>query len=312
MIPARDMLWVPGGTFRMGSDRFYFDERPQHEREVVGFWLDCTPVTNQQFAEFVDATGYRTVAEQAIDPADFPGADPRELVPGSMVFTPTRGPVPLDNWRNWWRWQPGACWKHPKGPDSDVSNIQDHPVVHVAYADARAYAEWAGCRLPSEAEFEYAAAAGSTTDFAWGNEPFPPDGPMANTWLGDFPYRNLGVGGTSPVGGYPANALGFSDLIGNVWEWTSTPYSLWHGAQDAAPGGRTLLAQQGDVGETRRVLKGGSFLCSPEYCLRFRPPARSPQSEDTGMSHIGFRCARDAESDSGPESGHKFSPAEAR
>ena len=294
------MVRIAGGSFRMGSDEFYPDERPAHERQVHSFWIGRHAVTNEQYTEFVDATGYVTVAERQLDPQSFPGAEPADLVPGSMVFTPTSGPVDLDDWRAWWRWQPGACWRQPFGPGSSIGHRMQHPVVHVAFDDARAYAAWAGLRLPSETEHEFAARGGRDGErFAWGSEPYPGGVPQANSWLGRFPYDNRGVGGTAPVGSYPANGFGLSDMIGNVWEWTSDYYTARHlrpSDSPLDPGERENLLAHASANDAhpRRVLKGGSFLCSPEYCLRFRPAARSPQSEDTGMSHVGFRCARDA------------------
>lgn len=301
---THEMVLVAGGTFRMGSDDFYPDERPVHLRTVETFAIDRYEVTNAHFAAFVDDTGYVTVAERPLNPADFPGADPADLVPGSLVFTPTSGPVDLHNWRNWWRWQPDASWRHPFGPGSSIESRMTHPVVHVALEDALAYAAWAGLRLPTEPEFEYAARGGvDGARFAWGDEPYPAGVPHANSWLGRFPYDNRGVGGTAPVGSYTPNGYGLFDMIGNVWEWTSSYYTPWHVIPSDAPvdAGRrvnllaTASAQTGFPDLPRRALKGGSFLCSPEYCLRFRPAARSPQAEDTGMSHIGFRCAKDVE-----------------
>ncbi len=293
-----ELVDIPGGVFAMGSRDFYPDEGPVHEREVADFRLERHPVTNAQFARFVHETGYVTIAERPLDPRDFPQLSDDERMPGAMVFTPTAGPADLGDWRQWWRWQPGASWAHPQGAGSGLEGLDRHPVVMVAYPDAVAYAEWAGRRLPTEAEFEYAARGGGRdAPYAWGEEPFPADGPMANTWLGRFPYDNRGVGGTSPVGSYPANGYGLLDTIGNVWEWTSSLYTSRH-----VPGGRISGLDPGDrphllgaaaVAPARRVLKGGSFLCSPDYCLRFRPAARSAQSDDTGMSHIGFRCAAD-------------------
>ncbi|MFB7249697.1 formylglycine-generating enzyme family protein [Microbacterium sp. NPDC056234] len=287
----------------MGSEEFYPDERPVHERTVASFRIDRYEVTNAQYAAFVDDTGYVTVAERELDPAKFQGADPADLVPGSMVFTPTAGPVDLRNWRNWWRWQPGAFWRRPFGPDSSIEDRLQHPVVHIAFEDATAYADWAGLRLPTEAEHEFAARGGLEAQrFAWGDEPYPDGVAQANSWLGRFPYDNQGVGDAAPVGSYPANGYGLYDLIGNVWEWTSDYYTPRHLRLSDKPvdaGKRAnLLAAASALKEfpeiPRRVLKGGSQLCSPEYCLRFRPAARSPQAEDTGMSHIGFRCASDA------------------
>ena len=297
------MVLIEGGTFRMGSEEFYPDERPVHERTVEPFRIDRYEVTNEMFSVFVDATGYVTVAERELDAAGFPGADPADLVPGSMVFTPTAGPVDLGDWRKWWRWQPGAFWRRPFGPGSSIDDRMQHPVVHVAFEDATAYAAWAGSRLPTEAEHEFAARGGVDGErFAWGADPYPGGVPQANSWLGRFPYDNQGVGGTAEVGSYPANGYGLFDMIGNVWEWTSDYYTPRHVRLSDRPVDpekrRNLLARasadEAFPATARRVLKGGSFLCSPEYCLRFRPAARSPQSEDTGMSHIGFRCARDA------------------
>ncbi|GAA3921764.1 formylglycine-generating enzyme family protein [Microbacterium invictum] len=298
-----DMVLIPAGTFQMGSADFYPDERPVHERSVAAFSIDRHEVTNADYARFVADTGYVTVAERDLDPAAFPGADPADLVPGSMVFTPTSGPVDLGNWRNWWRWQPGASWRRPFGPGSSVDDRPRHPVVHIAYEDAVAYAAWAGKRLPTEAEHEYAARGGvDGARFAWGDDPYPDGVPQANSWLGHFPYDNRGVGDAAPVGSYPANGYGLFDMIGNVWEWTTDFYTPRHLRLSDKPvdaGKRQNLlaaasAQEGFPDIPRRVLKGGSQLCSPDYCLRFRPAARSPQAEDTGMSHIGFRCARDA------------------
>ncbi|MET0297870.1 MAG: formylglycine-generating enzyme family protein [Microbacterium sp.] len=292
------MVLIGAGVLRMGSDDFYPDERPVHERAVAAFEIDRYEVTNDDYARFVDDTGYVTVAERELDPAEFPGADPADLVPGAMVFTPTTGPVDLGDWRAWWRWQPGAYWRRPFGPDSSVAGRERHPVVHVAFEDAAAYAHWAGARLPSEAEHEYAARGGAVgTAFAWGDEPYPGGVAQANSWLGRFPYDNRGVGDAAPVGSYPANGYGLHDMIGNVWEWTSDFYTPRHVRPSDTvvdAGDRTNLLVAAAASDPRRVLKGGSHLCSPEYCLRFRPAARSPQSEDTGMSHIGFRCARDA------------------
>lgn len=305
------MVRLEGGAFRMGSEEYSPDETPVHVREVAPFEIDVHPVTNAQFAEFVDATGYVTVAERELDPADFPGADPADLVPGSLVFTPTEGPVDLDDWRQWWRWVPGASWRHPFGPDSTVDDRPDHPVVQVAFADAAAYAEWAGRRLPTEAEFEFAARGGlEGARFAWGEEETPDGRLMVNRFQGDFPYRNTGANGwrgTSPVGTFPPNGYGLLDVTGNVWEWTTEFYAPRHVVPGAEPGSgvdrgerRDLLADAAAASAEpgsripRRVLKGGSHLCSPQYCLRYRPAARSPQAEDSSTTHIGFRCARDA------------------
>jgi formylglycine-generating enzyme required for sulfatase activity len=298
-----ERIRIPAGTLLMGSAEFYPEEGPVHERPVAAFELDRHPVTNAQYADFVDATGYVTVAERPMDAADFPGADPADLVPGAMVFTPTAGPVDLRDWRQWWRWEPGAQWRHPFGLDSSIDERMDHPVVHVAYEDAVQYAAWAGGRLPTEAEWEWAARGGLVgARFAWGEETKPDGQLMADTWQGAFPYRNDGAGGwvgTAPVGSFAPNGYGLVDMIGNVWEWTSSPWTHRHvppGAEGVDAGARVnLLGTSAEPGSRipRRVLKGGSHLCAPEYCLRYRPAARSAQAEDTAMTHIGFRCAWD-------------------
>ncbi|RDH74215.1 formylglycine-generating enzyme family protein [Mycolicibacterium moriokaense] len=289
-----ELVELPGGTFRMGSTSFYPEEAPIHTVSVAAFAIDRHPVTNAQFAEFVDATGYVTVAERELDPALFPGADPADLVPGGLAFRPTAGPVDLRDWRQWWEWKPGACWRHPFGPDSGVPDRPDHPVVQVAFPDAAAYARWAHRRLPSEAEWEYAARGGSTATYAWGDDPVPDGQLMANTWQGRFPYRNdgaLGWTGTSPVGSFPPNGYGLVDMIGNVWEWTTTQFTGHHRVDQPAQG----CCPPTDTADpsVNQALKGGSHLCAPEYCHRYRPAARSPQSQDSATTHIGFRCVAD-------------------
>ena len=291
-----ELVELPSGSFRMGSTQFYPEEAPSHTVEVAPFAVERHPVTNAQFAAFVDDTGYRTVAEQPLDPALYPGAAPDDLVPGGLVFRPTAGPVDLRDWRQWWSWTPGACWRHPFGPDGPSWRERaDHPVVQVAYPDAAAYARWAGRRLPTEAEWEFAARAGTTTTYPWGDEVRPGGRLMANTWQGDFPYRNtgaLGWVGTSPVGTFPPNAFGLVDMIGNVWEWTTTRF--WgHHRLNQPP--KPCCTPSGPADPTvHQALKGGSYLCAPEYCHRYRPTARSPQSQDSATTHIGFRCVTDA------------------
>lgn len=297
------MVWLDGGTFAMGSDRFYPEEAPVRDVTVDGFWMDARTVTNAQFAKFVRKTGYVTVAERDLDPAEFPGAPPENLVPGALVFHMTPGPVNLVDYTQWWSWVPGACWNRPYGDASTVKERPDHPVVHVAYEDARAYADWAAKRLPSEAQWEFAARGGLIgRDFVWGDAIEPDGRVMANTWQGEFPWKCVSRGGarTMPVGQFPPNAYGLYDMAGNVWEWTND----WYAAEGATRVTSPCCA--GDARERsfdpcqpgtripRKVLKGGSFLCSPSYCLRFRPAARSPQAVDTGMSHVGFRCVVDA------------------
>ncbi|HVY17077.1 MAG TPA: formylglycine-generating enzyme family protein [Rhodopila sp.] len=283
------MAWIAGGAFLMGSDRFYREERPIHRESVDGFWIDRYLVTNRAFARFVEATGYVTMAERRPDPTLYPDADPSLLVPGSSVFRKPPGPVPLGDYRMWWAYVPSADWRHPEGPDSDISSRMDHPVVHVGYHDALAYAAWAGKALPTEAEWEFAARGGlDGAAYAWGDEPMPGGRIMANTWQGRFPWENLaedGYEGTSPVGAFPANGYGLFDMIGNVWEWTDSPVTPHAPVKHAC-----CSPDDTDPRATRRVVKGGSHLCAPNYCLRYRPPARQAEPIDTSTSHIGFRC----------------------
>ncbi|MCD5344992.1 formylglycine-generating enzyme family protein [Agromyces sp. S2-1-8] len=307
MVDLTPLIRIEGGTFRMGSNEFYADETPVHEREVDAFELEQHPVTTEQFAAFVEATGYVTVAERPLDPADFPGADPADLVPGGLVFTPTSGRVDLRDWRQWWRWGAGASWRHPFGADGPdaLAEHPTHPVVQVSFEDASAYAEWAGRRLPTEAELEYAHRGGlDGARFAWGDDETPDGEVMVNRWQGHFPYEtSVGWAGTSPVKTFAPNGYGLFDVAGNVWEWTTDYYTPRHivpgteaDAVDAGARPNLLAAASAEPGSRipRRVLKGGSHLCSPEYCLRYRPAARSPQADDTATTHIGFRCARTA------------------
>jgi formylglycine-generating enzyme required for sulfatase activity len=301
--PFGGMVWIPGGAFRMGSDSHYPEEAPAHRAKVDGFWMDAGPVTNAAFARFVAATGYVTVAERPPDARDYPGAKPEMLVPGSVVFRKPAGRVDLRNHYNWWDWQAGADWRHPAGPGSSLDGLEAHPVVHVAWADVEAYAAWAGKALPTEAEWEFAARGGlDGAPFAWGAE-FAPGGQlMANAWQGEFPWQNLkqdGYEGTSPVGAFPPNGYGLLDMIGNVWEWTTDWYEVRHRvaraccAVDNPRGGereRSYDPRQPAVHIPRKVLKGGSHLCAPNYCRRYRPAARMAQPIDTGTCHVGFRC----------------------
>ena len=287
------LVSIPASTLVMGSTDYYADEQPVHEVEVHGFQIERHPVTNAQFAEFVGATGHVTVAERPLEAALYPGVAPEDLVPGALVFRPTAGPVPLTDWRQWWHWQPGATWREPYGPGSDLAGKDDHPVVQVSYVDALAYAHWAGRTLPTEAEWELAARGGLVgADFAWGDEAQPQG--RANTWQGRFPYENTGTLGTTPVGTFPGNGYDLVDMIGNVWEWTVDHYTERHQVTGApaccAPSVHEATASGAPDPSQRKVLKGGSHLCAPEYCLRYRPAARSPQSVDTSTSHIGFRC----------------------
>jgi formylglycine-generating enzyme len=297
--PAQGMAWIPGGTFRMGSDRHYPEEAPVHRVTVDGFWMDRTPVTNRQFRDFVRATGHVTLAERCPDPKDYPGALPHMLYAGSLVFTPPNHPADLRFWGEWWTLMRGADWRHPYGPKSTISGLDNHPVVHVTFADALAYAHWAGKDLPTEAEWEFAARGGlDGAEFAWGDEFTPGGHQMANTWQGDFPRQNLAQDGferTSPVTAFPPNGYSLYDMIGNVWEWTSDFYAAKHPADAAKAccipenprGGRedeSFDPRQPEIRIPRRVLKGGSHLCAPNYCRRYRPAARHPQPVDTSAS----------------------------
>ncbi|WP_431284785.1 formylglycine-generating enzyme family protein [Humitalea sp. 24SJ18S-53] len=299
------MCRIPGGEFLMGSDRHYAEEAPAHRVRLRGFWMDATTVTNAQFARFVAATGYVTVAERPLDPAMYPGAKARDLKPGGLVFRMTAGPVPTDDYRQWWAWTPGACWRHPEGRGTGIQSRPDHPVVQVAYEDAAAYAAWAGRALPTEAEWEFAARGGlDGADFVWGDELAPGGVHLANTWQGGFPWQNTaedGFTGAAPVASYPPNGYGLHDMAGNVWQWTTDWFAARHAADPqkscctpADPRGPAMEASfdpdQPAIAIPRRVVKGGSFLCAPSYCRRYRPAARHAQMVDSGMSHLGFRC----------------------
>ena len=300
-----DMVWVPGGTYLMGSDRHYPDEAPAHQVSVDGFWMDRTPVTNEVFRRFVQETGYVTFAEMAPNAEDYPGARPELLFPGSLVFIKPKGRVDLRNFRNWWDFVLGADWRHPQGPGSSLAGRDQHPVVHVAYADAQAFARWADKGLPTEAEWEFAARGGlDAQEFAWGSELNPGGRLMANYWQGEFPWENLetdGYEGTSPVGTFPPNGYGLVDVVGNVWEWTTD----WYGSRHTADPTKACCVPKNPRGSTeiesvdpreaalaipRKVIKGGSHLCAPNYCYRYRPAARFPEPVDTSTCHLGFRC----------------------
>ncbi len=286
-----DLVPIPAQTAALGSDRHYPEEAPVRQVVVAGFRIQVHLVTNTEFAEFVDATGYVTVAERPLDPADFPDAPPENLQPGSMVFHRTSGPVDLRHLSQWWTWTPGASWRRPVGPLSSIAQRAAHPVVHVAYEDAEAYASWAGLALPTEAEWETAARGGlQQAIYTWGDEPEQPGQRLANYWHGEFPWRpDPGYGRTSPVGSYPANGYGLFDMAGNVWEWTADWYADTRAGDPCCEAGSYDPAQP-QFTVPRKVIKGGSFLCADTYCLRYRPAARRPQMIDTGMSHIGFRC----------------------
>ena len=289
------MRLLPAAVFWLGSDHHYPEERPARRVSVDAFWIDETPVTNRQFATFVAETGHVTLAQIRPDPKDYPDAPPDMVKPGSSVFVGTSGPVPLDDPLRWWRYVLGADWRHPEGPASSLAGREDHPVVHVAHQDANAYALWNGSRLPTEAEWEYAARGGlDRADYAWGERLQPGSAPLANYWLGDFPWRRAPGSPwrtTSAVRAYPPNPFGLYDLIGNVWEWTDDAYEV--GA--ARIGARSCCASHDPASRFgHKVVKGGSHLCTEAYCQRYRPAARQAQTVDTSTSHIGFRCVRSA------------------
>ena len=297
-VGMSEMALIEGGRFHMGSDRFYPEEAPVRAVEIGSFLIDIHPVTNRQFAEFVRETNHVTVAERPPDPADFPGAPREKLKPGALVFKPSSRPIPTDDWSQWWTYKRGAQWRRPEGKGNVFAGRLDHPVTCVAFEDAAAYAAWAGKMLPTEAQWEYAARGGlDGADFAWGDS-FMPDGKrMANTWPGaDFPCERDGARRpfrTSAVGSFPANGYGLFDMIGNVWEWTTDWYTPTPGASSPCCGGPPADSYdpcQPEIRIPRRVVKGGSFLCAPNYCVRYRPAARHPQMVDTGTVHIGLRC----------------------
>lgn len=304
-MPPPGMTWIERGTFRMGCEDFYPEEAPVHSVTIDGFWIDRHPVTVQEFRRFVTETGYVTVAERPLDTSQYPGVEHTLLQPGSLVFHKPSRPVPLTDFRRWWAYVPGACWHQPGGPGTSVRGRHRHPVTHVAYEDAAAYAAWAGRALPTEAEWEYAARGGlDGAAFAWGDEERPPGRLRANTWQGEFPWKNdkaNGYEGTSPVGAFPPNGHGLYDMCGNVWEWTGDYFTDRHPDEPLSPccgprnprvgsPDRTVAVDQPDAHIPRRVIKGGSHLCAPNYCLRYRPAARQGEAVDTSTSHIGFRC----------------------
>lgn len=284
------MVFVKGGAFTLGTDRGMPDEGPARQLTVSSFYLDAREVTNDQFAEFVKATDYVTVAERAPSQEDFPDAPPELLVPGAAVFKDGEG----------WAYVPGAQWRHPEGPGSDIKGKGDHPVVQVAWEDAAAFAKWAGKRLPTEAEWEYAAKAGREQPAAiWGDDPFDDNAPQANIWQGKFPERNANTDGwatTAPVGSFGANPWGFYDMAGNVWEWCADWYrpDAYATAASANPRGPAESFDPDEPDLPKKVLRGGSFLCAANYCRGYRPTARMKSSPDTGLMHVGFRCAKDA------------------
>ena len=301
---TEDMVRVPGGAFLMGCETFYPEEAPVRRVRVDPFWIDAVPVTNQHFARFVAETGHVTLAETAPDPKDYPGIRPELIAPGSLVFEPSAGPVDLSG-LSWWDFRLGANWRQPLGPASTIAGMEDHPVVHIAHADAEAYARWAGKALPSEAEWEFAARGGlDGADYAWGDELAPEGRMLANYWQGSFPHGNTLEDGwlrTSPVRSYPANGYGLFDMIANVWEWTDDWFSQprverKRGGSCCIPANPRGGSRGGSIVRKdasripRKVLKGGSHLCAASYCQRYRPAARHAQPIDTTTCHVGFRC----------------------
>ena len=301
--PAKEMVWIPGGSFTMGSNDHYPEEAPAHPVSVDAFWMDQYVVTNAQFSRFVEETNYVTSAERAPRAEDYPGAKPELLVPASVVFHRPGYKVDLNNHFNWWTYVPNANWRKPWGPESSLKGLANHPVVHVAYEDAERYAKWVGKELPTEAEWEFAARGGlEGMEFVWGSE-FTPDGQhMANTWQGEFPNENTlddGFEWTAPVGSFSPNGYGLYEMAGNVWEWTTDWYLEHNKLPNACCG--SINPRGGSLDESydpcssqiripRKVMKGGSYLCAPNYCRRYRPAARMAQPVDTSTCHLGFRC----------------------
>jgi formylglycine-generating enzyme required for sulfatase activity len=306
------MVWVPGGTFWMGMpDAPSGDAEPVRLVRVDGFWMDRTEVTNRQFAEFVRATGYRTVAERPLDPKDFPGAPKEKLVPGALVFTPPTEPVPLDNALAWWRYVPGASWRHPEGPETSIEGRDNDPVVQACYEDAEAFARWAGKRLPTEAEWEFAARGGlDRKRYVWGDALLPDGRWRVNNWQGRFPDRDLaadGFKGLAPVASFAPNGFGLFDMAGNAWEWCSDWYRPGYEFDGSIPmvnpKGPPSSHDPMDPGAPKRVQRGGSFLCSDLYCTNYLPGARGKGAVDTGASHVSFRCVRSPAEERPPDAG---------
>ena len=292
-----DMVSIKGGTFRMGSDEHYAEERSVEDVTVDSFCIDKYEVSNAQFAQFVKETGYVTVAERPLSAKDFPQLSEAQRVPGSLVFVQPPPSKPITGPQSWWQWVKGANWRHPTGPDSTLEGKENHPVVHIAFADAQAYAKWAGKSIPTEVQWEFAARGGlKGAIYTWGGQYSPK---KANTWQGSFPVANTKEDGhlsTAPIGSYPPNGYGLYDMAGNVWEWTQDWYRTGHEgkAHKANPTGpdKGESFDPREPGAAKHVIKGGSYLCAPNYCSRYRPAAREAESPDTGTGHIGFRLVK--------------------
>jgi sulfatase modifying factor 1 len=319
------MAWIPGGEFSMGAQdppgmdkvgmQATLDSRPIHRVYVDGFWMDKTDVTNQEFASFVRSTGYVTIAERKPKAEDFPGAPPENLVAGSVVFSPPAHQVSLNDHYQWWSYVPGANWRHPQGPKSDIHGKADYPVVHIAYPDAMAYAKWVGKRLPTEAEWEFAARGGlAGKPFVWGDE-FRPNGKwMANTYQGQFPFKDTGEDqyiGVTGAGRFPPNGYGLYDMAGNVWQWTSDWYRPDYYQQLVSEGGVARNPKGPDTpfdpaepNDRKKAHRGGSFLCTDQYCSRYMVGTRGKGEISTGTNHLGFRCVKDVTAHS-PSAGNK-------
>ncbi|MCX6213078.1 formylglycine-generating enzyme family protein [Spirosoma sp.] len=302
VVPTRnsdthDMVWIPGNTFQMGADEFP-DARPVHSVTVNGFWMDEHEVTNAQFARFVRQTGYVTVAERPLNPQDYPGVPAAQLVPGSAVFTPPVQQISLTNPLQWWQYVSGASWQHPKGPKSTIRGHENEPVVHVSYDDAAAYAKWAGKRLPTEAEWELAARGGKDAHtYYWGNELKPAGKWMANIYQGDFPRQNAledGFAEAAPVKTFPPNPYGLYDMDGNVWEWCQDFYRPDYYTKSPAlnPKGPSDSYDPDEPNAVKRVQRGGSFLCSDQYCVRYKSGSRGKGEITSGSNNLGFRCVK--------------------
>jgi len=307
------MVWIPGGEFSMGSTveseslcglpGVTRDALPVHRVYVDGFWMDATELTNEEFEKFVRATGYITVAERTPTKEEFPSAPPENLVAGSTVFTPTKNTVALDDYYQWWRYQPGANWRHPEGPQSNIKGKEKHPAVQIAYDDALAYAKWAGKRLPTEAEWEFAARGGLTGKlYSWGDDFRPKDKPMANTYQGKFPVRDTGAdgfAGVAPVASFAPNTYGLYDVAGNVWEWVNDWYrpdyyaELAKAALSRNPRGPESSNDPSEPGSKKRVQRGGSYLCTDQYCSRYMVGTRGKGEISTASNHLGVRLVMD-------------------